>query len=488
MIRLWQPPDESRYLCSFGITEAIGAVIASAAVDVGVGAATASTIGSIGAGVVLGAAGGTVLSAATGGNIGMGALTGAITGGLIPAGGIIGGEVGGATGAAIGDVLGGAAGGALGAGITGGNPAMAALEGGAAGGVAAALAPSTGNTPVPGGAGSTAGGVISPTVQTELASAGVSDVAAGTPSVTAPTTALGTLAGSTLPVSPPDITAQVAGMPLVPDTGSLSTPGTFSEPATPTTSGDVALQQGAPLSGPISSSASELLSSAGNVPAAAPTAAPTATTGAPGIAYGPYGQVLGSQFTPTPQQAAATDPTFGGASKGGALDFLSKPSTLLAAAPLAMTLLRGESSLPPQYKQLQSQISGPFGAAARGQLNLANAGELTPGAAASVAQYVQQAQSALYQQLSASGVTNPLGDTRYIQGVGSIAQQASVITQGFVQQEFNNAFASAGIASNNLIAAANAQIAEDNAFTQALSSAMTSAGLLFAFSGGLKSA
>ena len=472
MIRLWQPPDESRYLCSFGITEAIGAVIASAAVDVGVGAATASTIGSIGAGVVLGAAGGTVLSAATGGNIGMGALTGAITGGLIPAGGIIGGEVGGATGAAIGDVLGGAAGGALGAGITGGNPAIAALEGGAAGGIAAALAPSTGNTPVPGGPGAEAGGVISPTAQSQLASAGVSDVAAGTPSVTAPATALGTLSGA---------------MPSATDLASSTVPGSPEGPVPGIVSSDTGVAMGPstpPLGGPaISPTASNLLSSAGT--GGGSITAPGTPTG--GVTAE---QLLAGSGTSTPgiDISRVSSTGGGGTSSGGIGNFLSKPSTLLAAAPLALTLLRGESSLPPQYKQLQGQITGPFAAAAGSQLNLANKGELTPGAAASVAQYVQQAQAGLYQQLSASGVTNPLTDTRYIQGLGTIAQQASVITQGFVQQEFSNAFSAAGIASNNLIAAANAQIAEDNAFTTALSSAMTSAGLLFAFSGGLKSA
>ena len=500
MIRLWQPPDECRYLCSFGITEAIGAVIASAAISVGVPAAVASTVGTIGAGVVLGAGGGAALAGITGGNVGLGALTGAITGGLIPAGGIIGGDIGGATGAVIGDVLGGAAGGAIGAGITGTNPAIGALEGGAAGGISAALAPSTTGEPVPGGAGSTTGGVISPTAQEALASTAATDVAAGTAGAptAAPTTAMGTLAGP--PAGPP----AAGGVPipdalnLPPITGPASNvPGQIATAIPP--GGSIPLAGEIPTGATgldVSPDATQALSGAGT-----PGGAPTSTSPTPAAT-----SLLSSGATPPPgtgltaEQLLATPPgattagagitstaTQGGTGGGGIGGFIKDNPAVLAAAPLALTLLRGEQSLPPQLTELQNKITSPLEGTAAGQLSLANKGELTPGAAASVSQYVQEATSALYQNLASSGVTNPTSDTRYIQGLGSIAQQASVMTQGFVQQEFNNAFQAAGEASGNLIAAANAQISEDNAFTAALSSAFTSAGLLFAFSGGLKS-
>lgn len=498
MLRLpHHPAEPPRYaVLRFGITEAIAAVITSAAVDVGVGAATAGVIGSVGAGVVLGAGGGAALAGITGGNVGLGALTGAITGGLIPAGGIIGGDIGGATGAVIGDVLGGAAGGAIGAGITGTNPLVGALEGGAAGGISAALAPSTTGEPVPGGAGSTTGGVISPTAQEALASTAATDVAAGTAGAptTAPTTAMGTLAG------PP----AAAGVPipdalnLPPITGPASNvPGQIATAIPP--GGSIPLAGEIPTGATgldVSSDATQVLAGAGTT-----GGAPTSTSPTPAAT-----SLLSSGATTTPstgltaEQLLATPPgattagagitstaTQGGTGGGGIGGFIKDNPAVLAAAPLALTLLRGEQSLPPQLTELQNKITSPLETTAAGELSLANKGQLTPGAAASVSQYVQEATSALYQNLASSGVTNPTSDTRYIQGLGSIAQQASVMTQGFVQQEFNNAFQAAGEASGNLIAAANAQISEDNAFTAALSSAFTSAGLLFAFSGGLKS-
>lgn len=185
-------------------------------------------------------------------------------------------------------------------------------------------------------------------------------------------------------------------------------------------------------------------------------------------------------------QVGTVDAALGPQTSGGgggflksATDFLGTPAGKLgvAALPLAATLLRGEPSLPPQFKDLGA-VTGPLSATARTQLAAANAGQLTPGAAATVAQYVQGATNQLYQNLANEGVTDPRSDSRWISGQQQIQQQASVMTEQFIQDEFKTAFAAAGGASNNLIAAAEAQIQEDQAFNQALSAAFTSFGLL----------
>lgn len=135
-------------LCSFGITEAIGAVLAgvvgSAALGtgiaggiagLGIAGGAADAIAGVAAPALLGAGVGAAGSAITGGN----PLTGALTGGL--SGGLIGG-LGGATGALtsalggsapIADAVLGAGAGAVGSAVTKGNPLTGALEGGAGG-------------------------------------------------------------------------------------------------------------------------------------------------------------------------------------------------------------------------------------------------------------------------------------------------------------------------------------------------------------------
>lgn len=94
---------EPTLLCSFGITEAIGAIIASFIAEAGVGAATAGVIGTGIAGAAEGAGIGALGSAITGGDPGQGALFGGATGGLLSGGGALVGNlsgVGGGIGAA----------------------------------------------------------------------------------------------------------------------------------------------------------------------------------------------------------------------------------------------------------------------------------------------------------------------------------------------------------------------------------------------------
>jgi hypothetical protein len=156
---------EEGFYCSFGITEAIGAVIAGGLTSAGVGAGLAGGIGTGLAGAGLGAAGGATLSAIEGGRPGIGALTGALTGGAAAGlGPAIGAGISDATGIAsgtadvIGGVAAGTAAGAGGAALTGGSPLSGALEGGAVG-----LASGLSSTPASGPTGTTGIAAVSPT-------------------------------------------------------------------------------------------------------------------------------------------------------------------------------------------------------------------------------------------------------------------------------------------------------------------------------------
>ena len=119
-------------------------------------------LGAVAADAIAGAGIGAIGSSLTGGKPLTGALTGGLTGAAI---GGLGGFLGDATGlgAVGGDALAGAGAGALGAGLTGQNPIVGGLEGGAGGAVAglAGSAGSTSGTAV-GGAGASAPGIAAP--------------------------------------------------------------------------------------------------------------------------------------------------------------------------------------------------------------------------------------------------------------------------------------------------------------------------------------
>lgn len=143
-------------LCSFGITESVVALAATALTSVGVGAGTAAAIAPFAAGALGGAGIGAAGSAIEGGNPLTGALTGGLTGGVTAG---LGGPLGGALGIGTtgGDILAGAGAGALGSAITGQNPLMGTLEGAGSGLVSGALSGSGGSTPGPAGTSTGAG-------------------------------------------------------------------------------------------------------------------------------------------------------------------------------------------------------------------------------------------------------------------------------------------------------------------------------------------
>lgn len=174
--------------------------------------------------------------------------------------------------------------------------------------------------------------------------------------------------------------------------------------------------------------------------------------------------------------------------KGGQLNsVLNDPGARLglAALPAAATLIKGQPSVPAGIGNLQQggAVTAPLIAAENSQLGAANSGQLTQPQAAQIAQFTQQAQSQLFQQLANSGVADPTKDSRYVSGLQQIQQQAQAMTQNFIQQEFTTGFAAAGQAANTLTTAANAEVQQDNNFQSALNSALQSFGLVEGLSG-----
>ena len=160
--------------------------------------------------------------------------------------------------------------------------------------------------------------------------------------------------------------------------------------------------------------------------------------------------------------------------------FLNSPVTKLGAAaiPAAATLIGGQSQVPSSINPLlaSGSVTGPLIGAEQTNLNAANAGQLTPGAAASIIQFQQQAEQALYQQLANEGVRDPRQDSRFIAGMQQIQSQVAQLTQQFITQQFTLGFQAAGEARGALVSAANAQIANDNAFQTALRDSMLAFG------------
>jgi hypothetical protein len=140
--------------------------------------------------------------------------------------------------------------------------------------------------------------------------------------------------------------------------------------------------------------------------------------------------------------------------------------------------------------------------AASQDLTAAQNFQLTPGMAAEVDTYVNNATNALIQQIVGHGGGSGAmgGDFRntseYVQGIQQINQQASVMRQQMVQQLFTNAVSSqaqvngsvstdANLNSqldNTLMTAANLQVQQDQQFNTAVSGALQSFGMLAAIS------
>ena len=82
----------------------------------------------------------------------------------------------------------------------------------------------------------------------------------------------------------------------------------------------------------------------------------------------------------------------------------------------------------------------------------------------------------LLQQLASEGVTNPTQDTRFIQGMQTIQQNALALQQQYITAAINEATSAGGAASANLSAAAQEQLQLDTNYTTELQAALNALG------------
>lgn len=451
-------------LCSFGIGEFIAASFVAAAAGTATAGEVAAVIGTTAA---IGAAGGAAIGGVESGSF-KGALKGAESGGItglgIGAGGVLGPLAG--VGSLAGAGLGGAAGGALGGEATGGNPLTGAIVGGASGLLAGATSfsggtPAGGTAPgVDAGAGATAAGApVTPVAAQTLGAADVSTALSGgsgvatTGSVGADIGSVGPgSAGSSLTSTPlgpigggPEVLTSGGGAPVF--TGAGASPPTGSVP--------ISLSPGSNLSGTEAGFAGELAAQGSN----------------------PAGSAIIDNAT---QAGNAGAPAAGGGILSG-----SGTKLALAAAPAALALLRGEGKVPSNIQPLTTggAVTGPLIATENQQLNEANSGVLQPGQAAQISQYSSSAESQLRQQLANEGVADPTKDSRYIAGMATISQNAQIMSQQFITGALTSGLSAAGDAASALTTAANAQLAVDKEFQDALNSATQSFGLIMGLGG-----
>jgi len=137
-------------------------------------------------------------------------------------------------------------------------------------------------------------------------------------------------------------------------------------------------------------------------------------------------------------------------------------------ASVGVSALRG-NKLPWQAGQLEAiggkekDVGGQF-------LTAAQHDQITPEMQAAVDQYVQQAQTQLYQQY-AQGGGDPTKNTAYLSQLAQIQQNAAILHEKFVKQIFDEAMASLGGASSDFQYVAKMKYDQDQALAAALGNA-----------------
>lgn len=191
---------------------------------------------------------------------------------------------------------------------------------------------------------------------------------------------------------------------------------------------------------------------------------------------------LGSVTNPQPVQGPAPVANVAPAT-GGSSGLLGQAESLglKAALPLgalAYDAIKGPSALPTQDSALVSggSVTGPLQQLETQGATEATTGQLTPAQQATITQYTQQQQNQLIQQLASAGVTNPTQDSRYIQGMAQIQQQALALQQQYITAAINEATSAGGAAAGNISAVANQQVQEDTDFQNSLAAAVGALG------------
>lgn len=393
-------------------------------------------------------------------------------------------------GAVIGDALGGPFGAAAGAGIgeaaAGGNPTQDLIAAGTAGfGSSVDVGQALGlDTSISGSVGNAlSSGASDVTNSLGLTENGISDLnpfgGTGTTVGGAPTNASGTAAAA--PVTPTTVTPSSGGgftpAANVGDFGAsqvgtqLDTSG-LDTSNFGTLSGSASASPSAPSSTNLGSLASNAIGANSSAPTGLQLGQPDTYSGfgtSPGGANIPGAtESPSSAFTPTP-------------STGSAL--LNKAENVGIQAALPLAGLAYQAIKGPGKPPADSVALAPGGAATAPLLSLENqgateasTGQLTPTQQANILQYVQGQQNQLIQQLASQGVADPTKDTRYIQGMAQIQQNALALQQQYITAAINEATSAGGAASQNIATVANQQITEDSDFSNALASAFGALG------------
>ena len=173
--------------------------------------------------------------------------------------------------------------------------------------------------------------------------------------------------------------------------------------------------------------------------------------------------------------AASDSGSFLGNAVSKAGDWLANPANdlklALGVAPLALTLARGESSLPGQVGPAQANAAA-----------LASQGaNLNASQQATLNQQRQDALNAMRQALFNQGVTNPTADTRYAQYVQLVDQQVTAAATQMIQNNIQNSLAG----DQQLIQIAQLQMNADQAFTNNLVNATKALGTVAGMNSGI---
>lgn len=386
-------------LCSFGITEGLGALIASA----GIGEATAG----IAADALVGAGGGALVSGVTGGNPLYGALGGGLTGGLLGGLGGAGGVIDSATGlgAAGSDALLAAGAGALTSGVSGGNPLTGAIEGGIGGGITGLVSPGLGGpaSAVPGGGSTSAAGTSAPaSVPVTGGSSGNFDI--GAPSGVGPAglPSIGTDTSLGYPTS--SLTGGNSGGF---GTGGASVPtGTSLTTNIPTTGVSVS-------GGGIGAAPSAGMSVTGDAITALPASGPIAAAGSTGL-----------------------DSLFSGGSGSGGISKYLGPA--VAAGGIGLDLLKGNQAVPGQ-NQLNTLAAQQLALSQQNEKYL-QTGTLPPGVQGGLTQAADRQKAAIRSQYASQGDSGSSAEATDLANVDSAVQaQGAQIAMSLLQTGYSEA-------------------------------------------------
>jgi hypothetical protein len=157
----------------------------------------------------------------------------------------------------------------------------------------------------------------------------------------------------------------------------------------------------------------------------------------------------------------------------------------LGAAPLALTLAKGQPQLPTSAQALQGQANA---LSVQGQQDLAaaRAGVLNAGQTAQIAVMKQNLTNQWLQTLKSQGVMDPTKDSRWPEIAAQIDQQTTAATAQMLQQNMQTALAETGQAAGALTSIAQMQVSQDQAFTNNLVNATKSLATVAAISGGAR--